>query len=81
VEDGLVLLTTVPQTAQSILLNGYKFSLTGETNRNYVIQVSTNLTAWTSVSTNFVPGSGSVTLFDTLAGASKDRFYRARSLP
>ena len=81
VEDGLVLLTTVPQTSQSIRLNGYQFSLTGETNRDYVIQVSTNLTTWTSVSTNLVPGSGSVTLFDTAAGASKYRFYRAHSLP
>ena len=81
VEDGLVLLTTVPQTSQSILLNGYEFSLTGETNRNYVIQVSTNLASWTSVSTNLVPASGLITLFDTSTGSSRDRFYRARSLP
>ena len=81
VEDGLVRLTTLPQTSQSILLDGYELSLTAETNRDYVIQVSTNLTSWSPLSTNLIPSSGSITIFDTTAGSASDRFYRAHSVP
>jgi len=82
VEDGLVLLTSVPQTAEGIDLNGFEFSLTGETNRDYVIEYSTDLSNWIPVSTNLVPSEGSMILFDTSAkNSSENRVYRAYALP
>ncbi|MGA2750420.1 MAG: choice-of-anchor Q domain-containing protein [Verrucomicrobiota bacterium] len=82
VEDGLVLLATVPQSPQAIDLNGFEFSLTGETNRNYVLEYSTDLADWNPVSTNLVPSRGVITLFDTTAiNSSRQRYYRAFALP
>jgi hypothetical protein len=82
VEDGLVLLTTVPQTSQGIDLNGFEFSLIGETNRNYVIEYSTDLANWNPVSTNLMPSLGVTTLFDPNAKDSPpQRSYRAYALP
>jgi hypothetical protein len=82
VEDGLVLLGAVPQTFQGFNLNGFEFSLTGETNRDYVIEYSTNLANWNPLSTNQVPSQGVVTLFDaSVKSSSPPRFYRAFALP
>jgi hypothetical protein len=81
VEDGLVRLATVPQTSQGIDLNGFELSLTGETNRVYVLQFSTDLAHWNVVSTNLVPSQGVITLFDANAKNSSPRFYRAFALP
>lgn len=80
VEDGLVRLRTVPQTPQDILLNGFRMFLTGESNRFYVIQSSTNLTVWRNVSTNLVPAT-ELPVYDTSAGPFGKRSYRAHSLP
>ena len=80
VEDGLVRLRTIPQTKQSILANGFEIFLTGESNRLYVIQSSTNLTNWNNISTNLVPAT-ELPIFDTTAGTSGNLFYRAFSLP
>jgi hypothetical protein len=78
----LVLLATVPQSPQAIDLNGFEFSLTGETNRNYVLEYSTDLADWNPVSTNLVPSRGVITLFDTTAiNSSRQRYYRAFALP
>ncbi|HEV7927055.1 MAG TPA: choice-of-anchor Q domain-containing protein [Verrucomicrobiae bacterium] len=82
VEDGLVRLTSVPQTVQEIDLNGFELSLTGETNRNYVIEYSTDLSNWNPFSTNLVPPLGTATLYDTSAKYSpQNRSYRAYALP
>jgi hypothetical protein len=82
VEDGLVLLTALPQTPQEFDLNGFELSLTGETNRDYVIEYSTDFTNWNPVSTNLVPPQGSTTLFDTNANNSlPNRVYRAYAVP
>jgi hypothetical protein len=85
VEDGLVRLTSVPQTSQEISAEGFELSLTGETNRNYVIESSINLANvadWQPVSTNLVPSSGVITLFDVNAETPPpERFYRAYALP
>ncbi len=80
VEDGLVRLRTIPQTRQSIVLNGFEMFLTGESNRLYVIQSSTNLTTWNNIGTNLVPAT-ELPIFDTNAGTSGKFFYRAFSLP
>jgi hypothetical protein len=82
VEDGLVLLTAMPQTAQSIASYGFMLSLTGETNRNYVLEYSANLVNWYSLSTNLVPPAGLMTLFDPSANNSpRQRYYRAFAIP
>ena len=82
VEDGLVLLTAAPQSFQNIALNGFELSLTGETNRNYVVTYSTDLANWQPVSTNLVPPRGVTTFFDTNAkDSTQQRFYRAFALP
>ncbi len=82
VEDGLVLLTPIPQTPKEFDLNGFELSLTGETNRDYVLEYSTDLVNWIPVSTNLVPSQGSVILLDSSAGLSpSNRVYRAYALP
>jgi hypothetical protein len=82
VEDGLVLLTTVGQTFESIVPNGFELSLIGETNRNYLIEYSTDLAHWQPVSTNLVPSQGFITLYDTTAkNSQRRRFYRAFAQP
>jgi len=82
VEDGLVLLSAAPQTYGDILQNGFELSLTGETNRNYVIEYSSDLLNWNPISTNLVPSQGITTLFDSTANnPSGPRFYRAYAVP
>jgi hypothetical protein len=82
VEDGLVLLTAAAQNFQGIESDGFELSLIGETNRNYVIQFSTDLADWNSFSTNLVPAEGVITVFDPGAKTSpQPRTYRAFALP
>jgi hypothetical protein len=82
VEDGLVLLRAAPQTYGDILQNGFEISLTGETNRNYVIEYSIDLFNWNPISTNLVPSQGITTLFDSTANNPPGpRFYRAFAVP
>ncbi len=77
-----VRLTVEPQTFQGIETDGFELSLTAETNRNYVIQFSTDLANWYSLSTNFIPPSGVVTQLDTSAKNSpQQRSYRAFAQP
>ena len=51
----------------------FQFFLNGATNVNYVIQVSTNLTNWTSFRTNAAPA----VITDPGASSYRSRFYRA----
>jgi hypothetical protein len=43
---------------------------------NYVLQVSTNLLNWSSVSTSSIPVSGTITFTNPVSGYSNS-FYRA----
>lgn len=52
----------------------FQFTLTGETNVNYVIQASTNLQSWTSVATNSSPNAARDITIDAPSSRS---FYRA----
>ncbi|HEY1174111.1 MAG TPA: hypothetical protein VGH19_22290 [Verrucomicrobiae bacterium] len=52
--------------------------LTGEANRQYVIEVSTNLQTWTPVKTN-TPPDGIFEYLDKGAAGQARRFYRART--
>ena len=44
---------------------------------NYILQASSNLVSWTSLSTNNAPGD-TLTLVDPAANLHKKRFYRVR---
>ena len=67
-----VSLTTPQFTASK---TNFNFLLSGPAGSNYVLQVSTNLSSWSSVSTSAIPASGSVTLTNSTTGYNR-RFYR-----
>jgi sugar lactone lactonase YvrE len=54
----------------------FTFVLSGPAGSNYVLQVSTNLSYWSPVSTSTIPVSGSTTLSNAISGYNR-RFYRA----
>jgi len=60
--------------------DGLRFVLTGTPETGYVVQASTNLTQWTSLSTNLAHG-GVIFFRDTEALNFRYRFYRAVLLP
>jgi formylglycine-generating enzyme required for sulfatase activity len=70
--------TTVVLSAPQVAVGktNFTFLLTGPAGSNYVLQVSTNLVNWSSVSTSTMPVSGSITLSNAISGYSR-RFYRA----
>jgi hypothetical protein len=70
-------LPTVDVIASGIVSKGFKIQFSAPTGSNIVIQASSNLQSWTSISTNTVVG-GSVSYTDTTATASSSRFYRAK---
>jgi hypothetical protein len=53
--------------------------LAGMANQTYVIQTSTNLLNWVSISTNIADSAGIVSLVDSNAVTYPSRFYRAYS--
>jgi hypothetical protein len=53
--------------------------LAGVANQTYVIQASTDLVTWVSISTNIADAAGAVSLVDSNAVAYPSRFYRAYS--
>jgi hypothetical protein len=55
----------------------FTFLLSGPVGSNYVMQVSTNLSNWSSVSTSTIPLGGSITLSNAI-GSDKQRFYRVQ---
>jgi hypothetical protein len=54
----------------------FTFLLSGPAGSNYVVQISTNLTSWSSVSTSTMPVGGCMALTNAISGYSR-RFYRA----
>ena len=56
---------------------GFSFILAGRPSETYVIEVSTNLANWISLSTNTLPSNGQVTITDTQAVSYSRRYYRA----
>jgi uncharacterized repeat protein (TIGR03803 family) len=65
---------SAPQVA--IGKTNFTFVLSGPAGSNYVLQVSSNLLSWSSVSTSTMPVSGSMTLTNAMSGYNR-RFYRA----
>jgi uncharacterized repeat protein (TIGR03803 family) len=73
-----------PTTPPPVILSGpqvaigktnFTFQVLGPAGSNYVLQASTNLLNWSSVSTSAIPVSGSITLSNAISGYSR-RFYR-----
>ena len=53
----------------------FTFLLSGPTGSNYMLQASTNLINWSSVSTSAIPVSGTITLSNAISGDNR-LFYR-----
>jgi len=60
-----------------MVANGFNLHLSGPAGSNYVIQASTDLKNWTSISTNAAP-TGSVSYTDPTATNFPCRYYRAK---
>jgi Type I phosphodiesterase / nucleotide pyrophosphatase len=76
--------STISFTPASVLhLNNRQaqFQLTDIQKLNYVVQASSGLTNWVSISTNNLVVSGSATLTDAQANRFTNRFYRALLTP
>lgn len=79
----IVLATTVSNVLNIVsagtgmVANGFKIQLSGPAGSNYVIQASTDLKNWTSISTNTAP-AGTVSYTDTAATNLPFRYYRAK---
>ena len=56
---------------------GFQFQLAGPVGNQFVIEASTNLTAWLPISTNMIPANGVLTITDSSATNFNARFYRA----
>lgn len=66
----------------SVTTNGdFQLTLTGQPGLSYRVDVSTNLTSWTPVSTNTAAPNGTFKYTDTAARNFNTRFYRAVQLP
>lgn len=65
-----------PATLSGFFSDGqFHLTVTGQPNVVYVVQASTNLTSWVSLSTNTSP-TGTFTFIDTTTPAPQQRFYR-----
>ena len=65
-------------------VSNHQFELTilAQANLKYVIEASTNLSTWVSLSTNTASGAGTIKYVDTTTPAPKARYYRTvRVLP
>jgi uncharacterized delta-60 repeat protein len=61
----------------TLLGNGARLTMTSTPGVNYILQASSNLVNWTSLSTNNA-SSDTMTLFDPAANLHQKRFYRVR---
>ena len=61
----------------AMVTKGFKIQFSGPTGSNLVIQASTDMKHWTSISTNVITG-GSVTVTDAAALTMPGRYYRAK---
>lgn len=76
---SLIVYTNAAATLSSPFLftNGVQFSISGVTGLRYAVQVSTNLTDWTSLATNTAPFG----FTDSPANLFPQRFYRSLYTP
>jgi hypothetical protein len=59
----------------------FDLRVTGEAGCRYAVEASTNLLAWSALTTNTAAGDGTVTFSDPEAAMLRHRFYRARLVP
>lgn len=80
---GQITLRTVTavETGTRLPDGRYQISLSGISGRNYVIQISDNLTGWTPLSTNQMNLAGQLVFIDNQSTNFTKRFYRALLLP
>jgi len=71
---GAIRLTILSVPHMTIGQTNFTFLLSGPSGK-YVVQTSSNLTNWTSITTSTVPVSGSITLTNGVNGSSR-HFYR-----
>ena len=85
-DNSASFVSTVTQAANAQLAGsyatatGFQLILTGQSGEPYIVQYSTNLTSWVSVSTN-TPVGGTFTITDSAATTSPTRYYRAFRIP
>ena len=65
----------IVSSGTGMALGGFKLQISAPTGSNVVIQASSDLNTWTSISTN-TASSGTVTYTDTSAATRRCRFYR-----
>ena len=74
-------LTSVPAILSASFVNGqFHLAATAQPGLAYVIQVSTNLTSWVSLSTNTASLNGTIRFTDNTSPNSRRRFYRTQCL-
>jgi len=74
-------LAATTATLQGSMVNGqFQLTVSGQANVAYVIQASTNLTSWVSLSTNTASTSGTISFTDTESSGLTQRFYRTKLL-
>jgi hypothetical protein len=68
---------SIPASLSGSFSSGYfQLTVTGQPNTVYVIQASTNIASWVSLSTNSSGATGTFTFTDTTTPAPQQRFYR-----
>jgi hypothetical protein len=79
---------SVITSAQPLLSNpqrvgggGFSFVLVGTPSGKYVVQTSTNLSAWLPLVTNVLPANGVSPITDSQSASTSRRYYRAVSAP
>jgi len=69
----------VPRLSGARLVDGVlSFALSGEPGRRFVVEISSDLVAWSPALTNVVPAGGEVVVTDPTRSDGGTRFYRAR---
>jgi len=69
--------TAVPTQTGMVANKGFKLQFSGPTGSNLVVQATSDMKSWTSLSTNVIV-NGSVTYTDAAATTVSCRFYRAK---
>ena len=73
-------MTPVPQLTEMKLDNGnFQFLLNGTVGTTYAVYVSSDLLNWSPLSTNTIPATGPLTVFDPTPTQAR-RFYRAAAV-
>jgi uncharacterized repeat protein (TIGR01451 family) len=68
--------------SSAVLTNGqFQFILSGQIGTNYIVQASTNLVNWISLTTNVTDANGTFKFTDSSAAAYSGRYYRALRAP